>query len=265
MNQVKNLAKTIYEGIKDECYLALHLEYRLLQNKYNEYRWYVRKGKKTFDIYIHESITDLQLYEYSLDESTHSKRRKEKVHGKISSIFLLRNDLVRKYFEEPVFNFESAMKLLSEYDSTTIFFSAKQSSETINQPIIVEESLSHENRKKKVIDLSIIEAKRYYKFKNKSIHMGTRIGGYLFISEYLKDSETESRRQIWERLTDFHFGDEVYLSSPWTVKSSPVTTINHLNELLIFFKELRENNTIGDIVDNIIELIQRDIKKLQKK
>lgn len=157
------------------------------------------------------------------------------------------------------------MKLISEYDSTTFFYSTLQSPEFNKEPITEEKLLSLEERKKKVVDFCIKEAKHYYRFRNKSVHMGTRIGGYLFVCEYLVESETESKKQIWERLTDFHFGDDVYLSSPWIVKSSSQTTSNHLKELLVFIKELKEDITIGDIVDDLLELIQRNIKKLQKK
>lgn len=265
MEKVKRLTKIVHQEIRNVIHLMRFLEYRLLSEKFYAYKYYVKTGRKTFDVFIEESKSDLTYFSVKLINNDQLVQNRSKEREKILSIFLNRKDLIEKYFEEPIFNLESAKKLIIEYDSTTNFTSQIKFSEINKGQLNEEKLLSYDNRKKNAIDLSVIAAKRYYKFKNKSIHMGTRIGGYLFISEYLKDSETESRRQIWERLTDFHFGDEVYLSSPWTVKSSPVTTIKHLNELLIFFKELRENNTIGDIVDDIIEHIQRDIKKLQKK
>lgn len=261
MEQVKSLTKTVYLEIKNVIHLMRFLEYRLLSEKFYAYKYYVKTGKKTFDIFIEDSKSDLTYFIIELKNNNQLVQNRNKEKDKILSIFLNRKDLIQKYFEEPIFNLESAKKLIIEYDSTTNFTTHFKSSEINKGQLREEELLSNEERIKKVINLSIKQARYYYKFRNKSIHMGTRIGGYLFVSEYLEENETESRKQIWERITGSHFGDEIYLYSPYTVKSSIHSTIRHLKELLDFFENLEEDLKTGDIV----EIIQKNINKLQMK
>ena len=237
----------------------------MLKQLYGEYISYVNTGKKTKGVYFGESIFRLKSFFYFPNIFNLSKNDIE-IPEKLISIFKDRPDLIQKYFDDPTFNYDSAKQLIHEYNTTTDSPSNVESNTIVNElkeeiPSLSDDeilSFSNEERIQHVIDLCIDKAKAYNIYKNKTGHMATRIGGYLFVSKYLNETELESRKEIWERLTCSKIGDKTYLYSPYTQKNKyKITIIRHLKELADFF------NNIGAL--DIAEIIEKDIIRLQKK
>ncbi len=135
MKQIWNEIKIFYYELLDNLYRVFKLEYNLLWEKYNEYRYFVKSGKKTHYVYFIDSISNLTKVFVDTDKNQNSNKFKDDCYKRVKRIFELRQDLIIKYFDQPNFNLKSAVNLIEEYNSTT-------NSSKEQQPLLINEELT---------------------------------------------------------------------------------------------------------------------------
>jgi hypothetical protein len=158
MNQFKSIIKSVYDYLINQSNLKNHREYKLLWEKYYEYNRCVKTRKKTFDIYMIDSINNLSNFTYDNKISPQALQEMKDDYSKVLSIFQFRNDLILNYFEQSIFNLEIALNLINEFNSTTstnIYLNTPINSqkEEIIDTITTKMNTNKTNNKKQDFDL----------------------------------------------------------------------------------------------------------------
>lgn len=219
----------------------LNQKYILLSERYKAFNHSVKKNRKSFDMFILESINSLENYTYTSDTSQFDLINKANTHAYLVSLFMLRPDLISKYFHREDFNHMDAKQMQYEFDNTV--FNPQESINISKDPIKTEETFLEKCVKQAI----------YYNSRHGYIHMAIRIGGYLFKAKYLNARDKKEKIQIWEKYIG-HIGEPVFLGNPSHVKGSKKISIERLEELLIFFKD--KDETITGYIENDIQSIR---------
>jgi hypothetical protein len=227
----------------------------------------------TWDIFLFDSKCKFYSYTINFENTPAVIERIKYCNGKIYSIFLFGQDLLKKYFSQPAFSFKDSLNLVNEFNNSNIYLSqtdekviSRKFSNSYNEIIqdIIKNIVHLENDTTdyyQILAESFDKAKYYLLYSTKYGHMAARIFGYLFLVQIINESENENKMQIFEKVMGKKVVDVTYLNNPSADKNSKShKTIQNLNEILTFFSQFKYPEE-----RNIPKIMKEDIKRLSTK
>lgn len=232
LNVIEMSNSILLDKIRENCIF----KYKILKKYYTEFR---------------TNITSPELQEYFFKNKAHNlnikniKRLSEDDLFALRYLFESRSSLVLKYYSNSTFNYMDCVKLLNEcrYNSTNTSF---------EQLIETDSPLDYKND---IIQKSIELAKRYSNINSKK-HVGIRIGGYLYQTNFLdKSLNTDDRIKEWSNCIGVEIKQKNFISTPSYIRSSKNKTLAILRILHKEFENIK--------CKEIIEMIDEDIRKVK--
>ncbi|MDR1715403.1 MAG: hypothetical protein LBS20_06125, partial [Prevotella sp.] len=176
----------------DNFHQSQHLEYRLLKRGYILYQHEVVKQGKTFGLYAHDYLAEIQNFNYKTERELSEKTR---IHTRVSDIFSFRADLINRYFGKTNFVFVDYKNLMKEYNTTVI-----EQDEPEIENIIEQKPVDPDNLEEKLSKVRT-EILKYESGEKQPKHIGHRIFGYLLKAHYLNAYNDEQRLAEWQKFT----------------------------------------------------------------
>lgn len=225
--KVKNIFKSISTFLMDNFHQSQNLEYRLLKRAHLLYQHEVVKQRKSFNIYINDSLAEIQNFTYKTDKELQEKTR---IHSKVSSLFIGRPDLIQKHFNKKDFYFQDYKDLVKEYNTTSIVKDNATQSSPIEKPIL--DSSSIEEKLSKVRN----EILKYESGEKLPKHIGQRMFGYLLKANYINAYNDSQRLEKWAEFTGVDTKPEMsYLRDPDYNKNETIKINQQLKQIEEFF------------------------------
>ena len=225
-NIFKKIVQSLQSTLSDIFWQSQNLEYRLLKRGFLTYQNEVIKKGKTFELFVSDYIAE--IHNFTCNEQ--NLAMKTRIHTRVCNIFLLRPDLIKKYFANNTFDHNAYKQLVVNYDKSEIIPTAA---------ISIEEK---ENQPSKVFDideaLSKVQAEilKYESGEKSPKHYAHRMFGYLLKEKYFKALNDDQRLDEWQKFTGLESKPEMdYLRNPDSNKNNTSKINQQLKEIDEFF------------------------------
>lgn len=230
-NKAKHIFNSISNFLMDNLRQSQNLEYRLLKRGYILYQYEVTKQNKTFEIYVRDYLAEIHNFQYKTEKELSDKTC---IHTRVSSIFTLRPDLIKLYFDKSDFAFADYKNLIEEYNTTEIITNEEPQPENITEQK-EQEQIIPDNIEEKLSKVRA-EILKYESGEKLPKHIGQRMFGYLLKADYINAYNDRQRIEQWKKFTGLDSLPEMsYLRDPDYNKNDTSKINQQLKSIEEFF------------------------------
>ena len=227
------------------------------KNVYFLYRSKVIDKKQLYNIFVGEYCNSNSMLIVKTDVNGNINvsdyNEKNKVYQQIKYILENRSDLVKKYFNQKVFNYKDYISLLSDYRSTLPPTQITSSTSALKYYDDLEHELINEKLKEFVLVCY---------GDNGVKHLGDRCFGYFIKHRHPAYSSTKQYTDAWNKyIGEYEPRDGCrYIGDPsyWKNENEIGATLKTLDKISNFYSAFMSSESL------IMENIQKDIEKLSE-